>query len=58
MNKQKHNLYLKAPEGVRVQRHNLEDGEVRFTIRDKGFKRLVAVAKNGQFTWLKNGFSA
>ena len=51
--------FLKAPEGVRVKRHQLKGGEVRFTVPTMlGHEKLVAISRQDKFVWICKGFSA
>ena len=60
-------LYLKAPNGVKVQRHEVRVGNgesvqnrTYFTVNgpNDNFRPLVACAIGDKFTWVRNGFSS
>ena len=53
----KQRIFLNAPNGVRVKRHNVDD-DIRFTTPAEGFDLLVAIWRNGRFIWIRNGYSA
>lgn len=60
----KDKLFLKTPEGVKVRRH-VVGNDIRFTVPHgthpdtKGpMRKLVALARNGSFVWICNGYSA
>lgn len=57
--KQKGGLYLKAPEGVKVKRHQVGE-RTYFTIDgdNANFRPLVAVAVGNDFSWIRSDFSA
>jgi len=59
----KEKLFLKTPNGINVRRHNMPDGQVRFTIPAKTregreFRKLVAITRNDKFFWIHSGFSS
>lgn len=59
-------LYLKAPNGVKVQRHEVRVGNgesvqnrTYFTVNGTdNFRPLVAAAVGDKFFWVRNGFSS
>ena len=52
-------LFLNAPEGVSIRRHEVADNDVRFTVPNLlGGRKLVGWAKNGRFVWICKGYSA
>jgi len=53
--KKKDGAYIHAPKGVNVRRHACGNQE-RFTVEADGFQALVAVAVNGEFTWVRSDF--
>lgn len=57
MKRKQKELFLNGPEGVKIRRWTVGD-DVRFTVRQsREFELLVAVARNGKFIWIRNGYS-
>lgn len=56
--KKQDNLYLEAPKGTKIKRHNIggDDKEIRFTTPMDEFEKLIAVSKNNRFTWIHKDF--
>ena len=52
--------FLKAPEGVKIRRHNMQNGEIRFTTLKNKFQKLVAIWRSSQdrFVWIHSDYSA
>lgn len=51
-------VFLDAPDGVKIHRHHIggESQEIRFTVSSEGFEKLVAVHRNGSFSWVHKNF--
>ena len=48
---------LQAPQGIRVREHYV-GADVRYTVRNGSFEKLVGIARKGNFTWIHPSFSA